>query len=245
MLARIANLLNRDEDEARYLELAARTLAAWRTEFVDPNGDLRIDTQAELVRALALGMVPDASREQVADRLVALIREADTHLTTGFLATPFLLDILADHGHHDVAYELLFQDTPPSWLAMIDRGATTIWEDWEGIDDDGKPHASLNHYSKGAVVSFLHRRTAGLRMVDDFPAYRRFLVQPEPGGGITWAEAIHDSPYGRIAVSWQMRGRELTLDLVVPPGTTAEVVLPDGARHEAEAGTHSWRSSAG
>ena len=74
--------------------------------------------------------------------------------------------MLADHGHLDVAYELLFQDTAPSWLAMIDRGATTIWEHWEGIDEDGVPHESLNHYSKGAVISFLHRYVAGLQRLE-------------------------------------------------------------------------------
>ncbi len=96
------------------------------------------------------------------ERLVERIREAGTHLGTGFLATPYLLPVLADTGHLDVAYELLLQDTPPSWLAMVDRGATTVWESWEGIDEDGRPHDSLNHYSKGAVISFLHNYTAGI-----------------------------------------------------------------------------------
>ena len=74
--------------------------------------------------------------------------------------------MLADTGHLDVAYELLFQDSEPSWLVMIDRGATTVWERWEGVDADGVPHESLNHYSKGAVISFLHRYVAGLHRLE-------------------------------------------------------------------------------
>ena len=178
------------------------------------------------------------------------------HLNTGFLATPYLLPVLAEAGHLDVAYELLLQDTPPSWLAMVDRGATTVWESWEGIDDDGEPHASLNHYSKGAVISFLHTHTAGIQLLDDHPAYRRFRVAPQPGGGLTWAESVHDSPYGRIESSWRIvpsgrgqagrgqagrgqagRGQDrFQLTVTVPPGTTAEIELPDGTRAEQHPG---------
>ena len=179
------------------------------------------------MRALAFGLVPDDAAAAVSPtELVELVRDAGTHLGTGFLATPYLLPVLADHGHLDVAYELLFQDTEPSWLVMIDRGATTIWEQWDGVDADGVPHESLNHYSKGAVISFLHRYVAGLQRLE--PTYRRFRVAPRPGGGLTWAQArprVAARPdRGRVA----SRGDELALDLTVPPGCSAEVVLPDG-----------------
>ena len=154
---------------ARYAELADGVRAAWRAEYLDADGRLTPDTQANHVRALAFDLVPDELRPAVADRLVELIRAAGTHLGTGFLATPYLLPVLADTGHLDVAYELLLQDTEPSWLAMIDRGATTVWERWNGVDADGVPHESLNHYTKGAVVSFLHRYVAGIELLDDGP----------------------------------------------------------------------------
>ena len=194
-------------------------------------------TQATLVRALAFDLVPPELRGRVASDLVALIRAAGTHLGTGFLATPFLLPVLADNGQLDVAYELLLQDTSPSWLLMLDRGATTIWEEWEGIDADGVAHASLNHYSKGAVISFLHRYVAGLQILA--PGYRRFRVAPRPGGGIRSARTHHDSAHGRIEVAWQLadddRGH---VDVTVPPGTEAEVVLPDGTTATLSAGSH-------
>ena len=166
-----------------------------------------------------------------------LVRDARTHLGTGFLATPFLLPVLADAGHLDVAYELLTQDTPPSWLYMVERGATTVWESWEGIDADGVPHASLNHYSKGAVVSFLHRYVAGIQLLDEYPGYRHFVVEPRPGGGLSWTEAVHDSPYGRIESSWRTGNGTFRLTVSVPPGTTAEVRMPDGTRIDQGPGT--------
>jgi alpha-L-rhamnosidase len=118
---------------------------------------------------------------------------------------------------------------------MIDRGATTVWERWEGIDEDGGPHESLNHYSKGAVISFLHRYVAGLERLE--PTWRRFRVRPRPGGGITWAEAEHVTPHGLARVSWREGG---PTEVVVPPGCTAEVVLPSGATATVGPGEHSF-----
>jgi alpha-L-rhamnosidase len=124
---------------------------------------------------------------------------------------------------------------------MIDRGATTMWEHWDGVDADGVPHDSLNHYSKGAVISFLHRYTAGIEPTA--PAHRRFRVRPRPGGGITWADGAHESPYGRLESSWRLDGDAFRLRVVVPSGTEADVVLPDGARHTAGPGEHSFTST--
>ena len=234
LMARIADVLGRSGDAARYERLSEEVRAAWRAEFIDADGAVRPDTQANLVRALTFRLVPDELRQRTADRLVELIRLAGTHLGTGFLATPDLLPVLADTGHADVAYELLLQDRPPSWLAMLDRGATTVWERWEGVDAEGIPHESLNHYSKGAVISFLHRYTAGIRLDD--PAYRSFTVQPVPGGGLTAASAVHDSPYGRIESAWHIGDGTFSLEVTVPSGTTASVVLPDGSHREVGAG---------
>jgi len=238
LMAKTAAVLGMTEDADRYHHYADNVLDAWRAEFIGPDGDLTVDTQANHVRALAFGLVPDDLRERTAARLVALIREVGTHLGTGFLATPHLLPALADAGHLGVAYELLRQDTEPSWLVMIDRGATTIWEDWDGVGEDGSLNASLNHYSKGAVVSFLHRYTAGIRLREDFPAYRHFDIKPAPGGGLTWAEAELDSPYGRIATRWSVGDGGFDLSVTVPPGSTATVTLPDGSVTEAPPGEH-------
>jgi alpha-L-rhamnosidase len=240
LMSRVAEAIGRHDDASRYRELAQAVRDAWGAEFVSADGRLDPDTQANLVRALAFDLVPVELRSGAAARLVELIRAAGTHLATGFLATPYLLPVLADTGHLDVAYELLFTDSVPSWLYMIGRGATTMWERWDGVREDGTPFESLNHYSKGAVVSFLHRYVAGIRLLDDAPAYRHFRIEPRPGGGITWAQAEHDSPYGRIASAWRLDGRTLELDVTVPPGTSAEVVLPERSSETVTAGRHTF-----
>jgi alpha-L-rhamnosidase len=245
LAARIGRMLGHDADADRFEELAARSLDAWRAEFVGPDGALTPDTQANHVRALAWDLVPAELRAQSATRLVELVRAAGTHLGTGFLATPYLLPVLAQTGHLDVAFELLYQDTPPSWLAMVARGATTVWELWEGVDGDGVAHESLNHYSKGAVISFLHRAVAGIELLDDGPAYRRFRVRPQPGGGLTWTEAVHDSPLGRLESSWRIDGSRFRLVVTVPPGSSADVVLPDGTTSAQRPGTEEYECAAG
>jgi alpha-L-rhamnosidase len=236
-MAKIAAALDRPEATERYSELADRVAEAWTVEFVDHDGYVRSDRQADHVRALAFDLIPDELRSRTADRLVELVRAKGNHLDTGFLATPMLLPTLAEAGHADVAYDLLMQRTEPSWLAMVDRGATTIWEEWDGIDEAGTAKASLNHYSKGAVVSFLHEYTAGIRLLDEGPAYRRFRIAPVPGAGLTSAVAAHESPYGRIESSWTIVGNELRLEVRIPPGTTAEVVLPGGDARDLGPGT--------
>ena len=238
LLSRIATILGEHQAADRYRAVSAGARRAWQAEFVTRDGAVTIpDTQATLVRALAFDLVDAELRTPLAERLVAKIHAAGDHLGTGFLATPHLLPVLADTGHLDIAYQLLRQTSPPSWLHMLDQGATTVWEFWDAIDDTGVAHESLNHYSKGAVIGFLHRHVAGLRTIDDSPGYRRFLVQPQPGPGLTWAQACHDSPYGRIEVSWRVHGSHVRLRVTVPPGTVADVVLPDGRRTETGPGT--------
>ncbi|WP_166351053.1 family 78 glycoside hydrolase catalytic domain [Phytoactinopolyspora limicola] len=241
LMAKIANVIGQDDDALRYAELAAVTRTGWQQEFLSSDNKLRPDTQSNYVRALTFGLVPSAHRTQVSQRLCDLIRQAGTRLATGHLATPDLLPALADNGHTDLAYQLLLQEEAPSWLAMLNRGATTMWEHWSGLDEAGRPSApagvgSLNHNSKGAVASFLHRHVAGIQILDHAPAYRTFRIAPQPGGGLTFARAMHDSPYGRIESSWTVENDSFVLDVVVPPGTLAEVALPDGQLVEVQAG---------
>ncbi|MEU5107571.1 MULTISPECIES: family 78 glycoside hydrolase catalytic domain [unclassified Streptomyces] len=235
-LATIARVLGRSDEAARYAHLAERIKDAWRAEFLDDTGRTTVDTQASYVRALAFGLAPEKLRDAAAARLATLIREAGTHLGTGFLSTADLLPVLADSGHADLAYEVLLQRTSPSWLGMLDRGATTIWEEWDGVDDNGDAHASLNHYSKGAVINFLHTHTLGLRQAEGSVAWESFVVAPVAHSSIRWARGTFDSPQGTIAVEWRLEGENLHIDVDIPPTATATVILPDGRRLEAGPG---------
>jgi alpha-L-rhamnosidase len=238
-LARAAQVLGRPDDAARYSDTAQRVRDAWRTEFLAADGRTAGDTQASYVRALSFGLVPGALRVAAAARLAALIDAADTHLTTGFLATGDLLPVLSDTGRPDLAYGLLFQRTEPSWLAMLDRGATTVWEDWDGIDADGTAHDSLNHYSKGAVIRFLHTHTLGLRQAPGSVAWESFVVAPVPHAALTWATGTHETPHGTISVGWQVDGHDIRITVDAPPATTASIVFPDGTTETVSAGIFS------
>ncbi|MFF5158324.1 family 78 glycoside hydrolase catalytic domain [Streptomyces sp. NPDC000348] len=235
-LSDIAALLGHDDDRHVHRRIADGARDAWRTEYLLPDGRLTQPSQANYVRALAFDLVPADLRESAAAHLVELVEAADFHLGTGFLTTGLLLPTLADHGHADVAHRLLMSTGVPSWLEMVDRGATTVWERWDGLDEQGTARMSLNHYSKGAVISFLHTHVAGLRILD--PGYRRFLVRPVPGPDLTWARAEHETPYGPARVAWRRTGDRIDVETDVPPGTTAVLRLPDGTETELAPGHH-------
>lgn len=245
LLARIAAVLGHREEAAALTELSENVRHAWEKEYLDAAGHVTQPSQANCVRALAFGLVGEEKRAAVTAQLVELIRAADTHVGTGFLATPYLLSVLADNGELDLAYELLMQDSEPSWLVMVDRGATTMWELWNGIDGDGTPHQSLNHYSKGAVVSFLHRYTAGLRQAPGSAGYERIIIEPRPGAGLTSAATSHQGPHGLIEVEWTADDDGLQLSATVPAGTTAEVCLPGKPPAVVGPGKHHFDTATG
>lgn len=230
----IARILGRDG--SKYVAMANNAKVAWQKEYITDDGLLNPDTQANYVRALDFGLAPVELRQKFADRLAEKVRAAGNHLGTGFLSTPYLLPVLADNGHADVAFDVLFQDTPPSWMYMKKKNATTVWEVWEGINDEGKAEASLNHYSKGAVISFLHHHIAGLKMTS--PAYKSFVVKPLIGPGITEVQTTLDTPQGRIEVSWRIAETTFTLTVLAPEGTSSEAVLLDGSVHTLNSGSN-------
>jgi alpha-L-rhamnosidase len=151
----------------------------------------------------------------------------DYHLNTGFLSTPFLLHVLLDCGYGDIAFRLLEQDTIPSWLYAITKGATTIWENWRGITPDGQITASLNHYSYGAVCDFLFSRVAGICPIFDAPGYKHFLIKPTPGGSLSYAGAKFDSPYDLIESELRLESDCKTkYEFTIPANSKATVLLP-------------------
>jgi alpha-L-rhamnosidase len=240
-LSRIAGILGHEEASQKYGRIAAAVKDAWQKEFLMREGRTGEDTQGAYVRALAFGLVPESLREAALDRLVELIHEADDRVGTGFLSSGALLPILAENGRADLAFRLLFRRGTPSWLGMLDRGATTIWEDWEGVEEDGTAHASLNHYSKGAVIRFLHEYLVGLRQAPGSVGWERFEVKPFPGGDVTSASFRFVSPRGEIEVSWWIVDDEFHLDVTVPPGSEAAVALPDGTTAAYGPGLHQAR----
>ena len=239
LMAQIAELLDRPDEARQFREEAAAIRNAWAEEFVSGAGSIRPDTQASYVRALAFDLVPDDLRPGVLQQLLRKIREADNHVGTGFLSTGMLCEVLAAAGHADLAWQMLLQESNPSWLYAINKGATTIWESWDAVREDGSTFGSHNHYSKGVVAEFLYRRVAGIELAA--PGYKRILIQPAPGGGLTWARGSIQTMYGEVATHWRREGDDFRLEVVIPPNTNAEIRLPDGSPSlKAGSGVHSY-----
>jgi alpha-L-rhamnosidase len=152
------------------------------------------------------------------------------HLTTGFLGTPYLTDALTSTGHLDEAYLLLLNKKYPSWLYPITRGATTIWERWDGEKPDSSFQDvgmnSFNHYAYGAIGDWMVRVVAGLDIDPAEPGYKHLVVRPEPGGGLTSARADLVTQYGPAAAGWTFKEGRLSVAVRVPPNTRATVHLP-------------------
>ena len=246
-LARAEAVVGDSDAASAYGELAERVREAWCAEYLTAVGRLTEESQAHYVRALAFDLVPVESRPRVAARLAELIRVNGTRLGTGFLATGMLLPTLADNGHLDLAYDLLLSTGHPSWLGMLGHGATTMWEWWDGVTDTGV-RGSLNHYSKGAVASFLYTHVAGIRLPEapdaGAEAYRTVVIAPRPGGGLTAAAASVATRQGLICVDWRIERDEFVLEAIIPDGVTASVRLPDGtATVLTSAGVHRFRTT--
>ncbi|MBQ3796545.1 MAG: alpha-L-rhamnosidase, partial [Butyrivibrio sp.] len=160
---------------------------------------------------------------EAAKDLNELVVKNDYHLNTGFLSTPFLCSVLADYGYVDTAYRLLLQKSYPSWLYAVEKGATTIWETWDGIREDGTVHDSLNHYSYGAVSGWLLSGVLGIRY--DFD---RVLIKPLPDKKLKYAKGYYDSPRGRIVSEWKYieETDSFTFHFEIPEGMDAELELP-------------------
>ncbi|WP_049575176.1 glycoside hydrolase family 78 protein [Nonomuraea sp. SBT364] len=243
LLSRAAAALDRTEDARRYGELADRVRAAFEAAYTEPSGDMYAGSQTAYALALRFGLLDGEERRARAGvRLAELVRANGHRIGTGFVGTPLICDALAESGSLEDAYRLLLQTECPSWLYAVTMGATTIWERWDSMLPDGTVNpgemTSFNHYALGAVADWLHRTVAGLAPAE--PGYRRLLVRPRPGGGLTRARARHLTPRGPAEVSWRRSGDRLTVDVLVPPNTTATIDLPGREPFEAVAGHHTF-----
>ncbi len=247
LVARIAEVLGEKDDAEKYGRLSERVARAYRNVFTDGHGRLKQEFQTAYVLPIQFGMLEGDELHAAVARLSQLVEQGGYRIGTGFPGTPYILFALADNGENDTAFRMLECTDCPSWLYEVVHGATTIWERWDGLDENGNCPIgddgtdimiSYNHYASGAVGDFLYRRVAGLEALE--PGYRRSHVQPLVGGGLRSARGAVETPYGRLASSWKLDGASFSLEVEVPLGTTCEVVLPDGATHEVGCGRYSF-----
>jgi alpha-L-rhamnosidase len=195
----------------------------YNTEFFTP-------TQTAFVLGLHFDLLPEDLKPRAAKELVEDIRRRDMHLSTGFVGSPYLPHALSCNGQLDTAYALLKQQSWPSWLYAVTKGATTIWERWDGwTEERGFQSAqmnSFNHYAYGSIGAWLYQVVAGLELDPGRPAYKHSRIQPQPGGGLTYAKASLETPYGLLESHWRQTEAGLQLEITVPANTSATVRLP-------------------
>ena len=241
-VARAAALLGRDEEARDYARVAEEVRAAFLAEYVTPAGRMMSDAQTAYAMAIVFEIAPPEQHAQLGERLAELTRLSGYRIGTGFVGTPIIQDALTRTGHLETARRLLVQTENPSWLYPVTMGATTIWERWDSMLPDGSINpgemTSFNHYALGAIGDWLHRVVAGL--APDAPGYARIRIEPQPLAEFDHAWAEHLTPYGTARAGWTRGDGVLRVEAVVPPNTTAVVVLPDGRRLEVGAGTHEW-----
>ena len=225
-----ATVLGEREDATRYAKLQADIRTAVSSKFFDATGKLHKETQTGYLMFLGYDLIEPGLRDRAVENLVKLIDQAGGHLGTGFLGTPLLALVLTEEGHVDLAYQVVFKESYPSWFYSIHQGATTMWERWNSYSHDkGFGNASMNsfnHYAYGAVGQWMYEHVAGLAPDPTNPGYKHFYIRPLPGGPLTSADAELDTLYGKAASGWDRTDKGLVVRAKVPPNTTATFVVP-------------------
>ena len=230
LLVNAAKTLNKIDDVEYYSIELKKIKAVFMQEFVSPNGRLTSNTQTAYSLALAFDLFPENMRDKAVERLIKNINDYQGHITTGIVGTSYISNVLTRYGKTDIAYEMLLKETNPGWLYQVKKGATTIWERWDGIQEDGSFQAasmnSFNHYALGSIGNWMFNTIAGIQRDADAPGGRNMIIHPIPGGGLTSAKGVYDSPYGEIVSQWQIIDSAFVLKVSVPANLTAVVYLP-------------------
>lgn len=229
LVARTAHVLGKRTEEEKYRALYDRTLDSFRKEYYTARGRIVSETQTACALSLCLNLAREADRETILKTLVTNIENHKNHLTTGFVGTPWLCHALSENGAHETAVTLFRKEDCPSWLYEVKMGATTMWENWNGIKPDGTMlHPglnSMNHYAYGSIGDWMYRKIGGINQME--PGYRRFCVKPMLVRGIEESRTSLESPYGEIVSAVSCRDGKITVRVKVPANTTAVICLPE------------------
>ena len=220
-MAEIAEVLGKQDDKKRFSEYAEKAKIGYGKLIECPEFSLDTDRQAKLVRPLYMGLLDEKQREFAQKRLITALEHYDWRLGTGFLSTPFILYVL-EKIDVEYAYRLLENEQMPGWLFMPKMNANTIWESWEGTQAQGGI-ASLDHYSKGAVLEWVVSEMCGIQVSGE----NEFTIAPKAGGHFTFAKCEYQSVYGKVKSGWRRENGKTVYTISVPANTTAKVVLPD------------------
>lgn len=223
-MAEIAEVLGKQDDKKRFSEYAKKAKTGYGKLIECPEFTLDTDRQAKLVRPLYMELLDEKQTEFAKKRLITALEHYDWRLGTGFLSTPFILYVL-EKIDVEYAYRLLENEQMPGWLFMPKMNANTIWESWEGMQAQGGI-ASLDHYSKGAVLEWVVSEMCGIQVSGE----NEFTIAPKVGGHFTFAKCEYQSVYGTVKSGWERRNGKTVYTISVPANTTAKVILPDGEK---------------
>jgi len=229
-LSEVASVIGEEQDAATLRKLADRIRTAYRKEFLR-GGKAHGKRQCRYVRPVAMGLADEESARRIADQLNRMCIKNAYRVGTGFLTTWQVLQVLSDYGHTDTAWRMLTQKQCPGWMYEIEKGATTTWENWMGIDEKGKVTDSQNHYAMGAVVAWLFSKVGGITPLE--PGFGKVRICPLAAVDLTWAQTSCRTPWGPIRSGWEKKDGTFLLRLSLPEGITAEVVMPDGTKYTA------------
>ena len=213
------------KDVKAYEQLYHNILQTFRRTFTEYT------TQTECVLAAYFGLAEDPQKAVV--QLVSLIEQAGGKLQTGFVGTPYLLHVLSDYGNTDLAYDLLLKTDYPSWLYPVTKGATTVWEHWDGIMENGdfwSPDMnSFNHYAYGAVADWIYTKAAGIQTIEEAPGYARVKIAPIPNKRLDWLDVRLVTRQGEIISCWKKQEHYWRFDITTP--TDAIIVIGEEQMH--------------
>ena len=248
IVAKMAAVLGRTEEAANYRALFEAIKLAFNAAYVSADGTIAGNTQAGYALALDFNLLDPLLRPKATARLMEAIARYNAHPSTGIHATHRMMLELSANGQHDEACRIINLRTVPSWGYMVDMGATTIWERWDGyVAGRGFQNPgmnSLNHWAFGSVGEWVWRMLVGLNPDEARPGFKHIIIRPRPGGGLTWIKGRFDSPRGPVVSEWERNGTAITMRVTVPPNTTATVFVP--ARESAavtESGTPAAQAS--
>lgn len=237
LFIKAAHALVRDVSE--YENIPTEAATAFRREYME-NGRVKNATQTACVLALCFDITDD--RAATAAQLNELVKRAG-HLETGFVGTPYLLHALSDNGYAGTAYDLLLRREYPSWLYSISKGATTVWEHWDGIKPDGTMWStdmnSFNHYAYGAVADWMYGAAAGINSDPDRPGFEHIIFRPVTDRRLDFVKASIDTRRGTVASEWRRENGRIKYIFTVPEGCGASVIIGE-EKHEVGAGTHEF-----
>lgn len=228
LLAEAAKALGKTDDAKTYSDLFNKIKEVFINEYVTNSGRVGTNSQTAYVLALKFNLLPENLRSKAAAFLASDIKDRDNHLSTGFLGTPYLCHVLSDNGYTDLAYDLLLQESYPSWLYPVKMGATTIWERWDGEKTDSTFQDpgmnSFNHYAYGAIGDWMYRVSAGIETMG--PGYKHVIIQPHPTTKLTYSKATFESSYGTIASGWERKDGKVIIKVKIPANSSATIILP-------------------